>query len=71
MQLQRILYCLEVLLATGTYGQLRIEQAPLTPHKMNNGVFVYGADNLRREIPYTDINGSPFWKDAFFIKIYQ
>lgn len=46
-------------------AQLRIEQLPLSPIKVNTGFYVYGANHLSHEIPYSRINGSPFWKDEF------
>ena len=48
-----------------TNAQLRIEQLPLSPIKVNTGFYVYGANNLAHEIPYSKINGSPFWNDDF------
>ena len=42
-------------------AQLRVEQIPLSPVKSNTGFFLYGADNLKKEIPNSSINGTPFW----------
>jgi hypothetical protein len=46
-------------------AQLRLEQVPVSPIKSNTGFFVYGADNLKKEIPYSAINGTPFWHSDF------
>lgn len=46
-------------------AQMRIEQVPLSPIKSTTGFFVYGADRLVKEIPYSTINGTPFWNDNF------
>ena len=53
------------LLVTEASAQLRIEQVPLSPIKSNTGFFVYGANHLNREIPYSKINGTPFWNTEF------
>jgi hypothetical protein len=50
---------------TQIVAQLRLDQVPLSPIKSNTGIFVYGADNLKREIPYSTINGTPFWNSDF------
>ena len=60
------LWCSMILLSTtGVSGQLRLEQIPLSPVKSNTGFFVYGADNLKKEIPYSAIHGTPFWNTEF------
>jgi hypothetical protein len=50
---------------THVTAQLRIEQVPLSPIKSRTGFFVYGAGNLNSEVPYSKINGSPFWNSQF------
>ncbi|MBC7828524.1 MAG: hypothetical protein H7122_12310 [Chitinophagaceae bacterium] len=62
-----IKYSVFFLLIAEASAQLRIEQAPLSPIKSNTGFFVYGSDNLNKEIPFSKINGSPFW-NADFVK---
>jgi hypothetical protein len=58
-------WCGLMMIAVASQGQMRIEQVPLSPIKSNTGFFVYGADRLMNEIPYSTINGSPFWNDNF------
>ena len=61
-------FCMSVLaMMMRVSGQLRLEQIPLSPVKSNTGFFVYGADNLKKEIPYSTINGTPFWNNEFKI----
>jgi hypothetical protein len=37
----------------------------LSPIKSNTGFFIYGAGNLNSEVPYSKINGSPYWNSEF------
>src|SRR5687767_1421940 len=65
MKMKWVIHTLLFLLITQAEAQLRIEQMPLSPIKSNTGFFVYGADNLKKEIPYSAINGNPYWNPEF------
>jgi ribosomal silencing factor RsfS len=58
-------WCGLMMMAMVTHGQMRIEQMPLSPIKSNTGFLVYGADHLENGIPYSTINGTPFWQEKF------
>jgi hypothetical protein len=54
-----------IFLVTNATAQLRIEQIPVSPIKSNTGFVLYGTRSLNNEIPYSKINGSPFWNTEF------
>lgn len=55
------------LIVTQANGQFRIEPIPLSPVKINTGFYIYGAGSLISEIPYSKINGSPFWNPEYIM----